>query len=158
MRRQTFIRFAAIGGALVLFAGWLGWGDGDVAPPDAARAAKEVWSLPRPRPDNAVKDLAIVTARQPWGTASGEARQAGGKAGEAPWRIAGTVERGGELAAILEIGAPGKGTFEYRAPGEALPDGSYVVQVAPDRVVAAPNAGGHDPQSEHVYRLFAVEK
>jgi hypothetical protein len=182
--RVTLYRIGAGFGFAVLIALFLGWGSGYTPPPPLTRAAPEQWKLNPPAPPDAAKDLATLKARHPWsadlpGAAAGGAGGTGGAGGpgapadpQAVWRLAGVIERGDERFALIAIGVEPSVTLEYKKIGDALPDGTVLVQITPNSATTGPSEeapkdapkdaansiDAPDTNGQHIYRLFGSKK
>jgi hypothetical protein len=177
--RVTLYRIGAAFGFAVLMALFLGWGSGYTPPPPLTRAAPEQWKLNPPAPPDAAKDLAALKARHPWSAdMPGAASAAGGAGGadgpgapadpKAVWRLAGVIERGDERFALIAIGVEPSVTLEYKKIGDALPDGSVLVQITPNSATTGPSKAAPkdapnsidapDASGQHIYRLFGSKK
>ncbi len=137
--------------ALVAVAVALGWRTGE-APLDTPKAAAPApWSLPQMVHPDPGPDMALLTARHPWGNAAFRDIDSP-RPPAAPWHLAGIVERGNERYALVLLGQGPAARLEYRAVGKSLPDGSVLVRIEPD---SATSEGGQSATAERrVYRLF----
>jgi hypothetical protein len=131
--RRTLLRFA-IAGVLILGGGVaLGWKAGETADPPAGSDAKEQWALAAPKKQDVTKDLDALKSLHPW---SGFVEQAKPpprpQAARPTWRLAGIVQRGAETLALITTAQGPAAKFEYRRVGDALPDGSILVQITAD--------------------------
>ena len=146
-------RLAALGGLAGLLALFLGWQAGETvvsADPPPARVA---WRLPALAEVDSTKELAVLTARKPWGeeTAAGPVVVVPGAARPLEWRLAGVVERPDGVFALIAIGKSGPMKYEYREVGGKLPDGSTVVKITNEYVKIRSRDDGDD---ERVLWLF----
>lgn len=155
----SWIRLAVLSGVAAVVSAFLGWQAGQISVPARPPSPPTPWELPAQPAADPTKDLAILTARRPWTNAflaagANAAQGAAAGASGSPaveWRLAGIVERPGENLALIVIGQAGAAQLEYRRIGDALPDGSTLVQITPDTAVTKP-AGSSGEQ--RVYWLF----
>jgi hypothetical protein len=156
----SWIRLAVLSGIAAIVAAFLGWQAGEVTPPAVQSAAPTGWTLPPQPTEDPQKDLTMLTARRPWTNPLAAARLAAGgtQPGAAQnsnatpaWRLAGLVQRPDVDFALILIGPPGAEKLEYRGIGEALPDGSILVQITSEPAVTE-TAGSSGKQQ--VYWLF----
>ena len=146
-RGTSLARLAAMGGLAVLLALFLGWQAGETVVSAAPPPPRTSWHLPVLTEVDSAKDLAVLSARKPWGgeTASGPVAAVPGAARLLEWRLAGVVERPDGVFALIAIGKSGPMKYEYRTVGEKLPDGSAVAKITSEYVSIRPaDAGGHD--------------
>jgi hypothetical protein len=137
--------------ALLAVAVAFGWRAGE-APLDTSKlVAAAPWSLVQVTHPDPRRDLALLTARHPWGSAA--FRDVDSPRSPAPpWHLAGIVERGDKRYALVLLGQGPAAKLEYRAVGDSLPDGSVLVRIEPD---SATSEGGQSATVERrVYRLF----
>lgn len=151
--RGTWLKVGVV--AVILFAGAaaLGWRAGFTLPPPQAVRPEAPWSLPPPQQNETNRDLAVLASRKPWGDASSvaeEHRQPVRPPARLSWRLAGIIQRGGDTFALIAQGMPAK--FAYLRVGDALPDGSKLIEITADEAVA--QGGKDDAHAKHVYRLF----
>ena len=152
LRGRRLVQLSIACGALLIGAILAGWHAGDPPADEAARLAPEAWVLPSPNLRDPEQDIAIINSRQPWGGRAAFRDPELAPAGNAVWRLAGVVERGGELFALIMVGPAGGARLEYRSVGESLPDGSVLVQIDPD---SATSQRGQSVAAERsVHRLF----
>jgi hypothetical protein len=155
----TWIRLAVLSGIAAVVSAFLGWQAGQIAVLAGPPPAPAPWVLPPQPTEDPTKDLAILTARRPWTNpflaAGADPKQLdAARAANPPpvaWRLAGIVQRPGENFALILVGQPGAAKLEYRRVGDALPDGSTLVEITSDNAVAKP-AGSSGQQ--RVYWLF----
>jgi len=141
--------FSLLGGALLL-----GWQSGTPAEKTPAAARSAPWALPQIKARDAERDAAILSARRPWGGANSfvDIDSPRPASTAQPWQLAGVVERDNERLALVLIGRGPTAKLEYRAVGDALPDGSVLVQIGAD---SATSEGGQPAAAERrVHRLF----
>jgi len=146
-------RLAGLGGLAGLLALFLGWQAGETivsADPPPPRVG---WRLPALAEVDSAKDLAVLSARKPWGgeTAAGPVAAVSGAARPPEWRLAGVVERLDGVFALIAIGKSGPMKYEYREVGGQLPDGSTVVKITNEYVKIRSRDDGDD---ERVLWLF----
>jgi hypothetical protein len=151
-RRKTTL-FGAAGAAVFLAAVALGWSDHGSLAARAAPAATDPWALPKTHQADAEADAAILRTRRPWGGAasfrdSETPAAAQSATANAPWRFVGTVMRGNENFALIEVA----GQLKYIAAGAALPDNGTVTQIEQDSIVVQRPAGSSAGPT--TYRLF----
>jgi len=152
LRGRRLMQLTIACGALLVGAILAGWHAGDAPVDDAARLASAAWTLPSPNVRDPEQDVAIINSRQPWGGRAAFRDPELPPSGNAVWRLAGIVERGGELFALIMVGPAAGGRLEYRSVGESLPDGSVLVQIDPD---SATSQRGQSVTAERsVHRLF----
>lgn len=139
--------------ALLAAAATLGWQNGAIAGKPAAPPRPIAWSLPQSAARDPAGDLAMLEARHPWGgRAAFRDIDAGPPPAQAPWHLAGIVERGDERLAMIFVGIGPAAKLEYRSLGENLPDGSVLVQIGADS--ATSERGKSSVAERRVYRLF----
>jgi hypothetical protein len=128
-RRLAILVVLATGVAL-----FLGWQAGTTEIPRAAAPEPVHWTLPASAETDSAKDMAVLTARNPWNAAfaggSITNKDAAARAAS-QWRLAGIVDRPDGKFALIAIGQPAT-KFEYRAPGDKLPDGNVLVELSND--------------------------
>jgi hypothetical protein len=153
------MRLAIPIGLTFLCAVVLGWYAGDTPVPPAARPAPVPWSLPQPEVRDSAKDLAIVTAGRPWNRGTGAAAAGATPTPAAPaasWRVAGIVLRNDQRFALIANGLDATAKLDYLSVGDALPDGSVLVEITPDS--AAVEGGKTSAAGRRIYRLFDKKK
>jgi len=139
--------------AATLLAAALGWQVGQPPTTAAPITTPANWALPTLAGRDPGPDAAILAARHPWGGRAGfRDVDAPAPAPGSSWRLAGIVERGDERLALVLIGPGPTGRLEYRAVGDALPDGSVLVQIDADS--ATSEGGQSEAAGRRVYRLF----
>jgi hypothetical protein len=151
---RRLMRLGIACGVLLVGAILAGWHAGDAPAEEAARLAPAAWALPSPNLRDTEQDVAIINSRQPWGgrAAFRDPELPPPPPGNAVWRLAGIVERGGERLVLIMVGPEAGATLEYRSVGESLPDGSVLVQIDPD---SATSQRGQSVTAERsVHRLF----
>jgi hypothetical protein len=157
--RTRWIQLAILSGLAVLVATFLGWQAGQIVVSAGPPVAPTPWALSAPPAEDPRRDMAIVTARRPWTNAflaaDAGAKQPGaaGASNSKPveWRLAGLVQRRGENFALIVTGQPGAAKLEYNRVGDALPDGSTLVEITADNAVAKPAGSSGE---ERIYWLF----
>jgi hypothetical protein len=153
LRGRRLMQLSIACSALLVVAILAGWHAGDAPADEAARLAPAAWTLPSPNVRDPEQDVATINSRQPWGgRAAFRDPELAPPPGNAVWRLAGIVERGGERLVLIMVG-PGAGAMlEYRSVGESLPDGSVLVRIDPD---SATSQRGQSVTAERsVHRLF----
>ena len=138
---------AAFIGALVL-----GWRAGEIPPSAPAGEAPMDWSLPPAGARNIEHDLAVLTARKPWGGGDAFADIENPAPVSAPWRLVGVVQRADQRFALIMVGSGPGAKLEYRAVGDVLPDGNVLVQIGDDS--ATSGADKSLAAGQRVHRLF----
>jgi hypothetical protein len=152
LRGRRLLQVSIACGALLVVAILAGWHAGDAPADEAARLLPAVWKLPSPDVRDPEQDVAIINARQPWGGRAAFQDPELPPPGNAAWRLAGIVERGGEWFVLIMVGPEASARLEYRSVGESLPDGSVLVQIDPD---SATSQRGQSVTAERsVHRLF----
>ena len=153
--RPRQIQLGAAFAVLLAAAIILGWRTGDPTKAPPAAAAPVAWELPQIAARDPSQDVAILTARHPWGGGAGFQSIDSPRpppAAVRPWRLVGVIERGEERLALVLVGPGPDGKLEYRAVGDSLPDGSVLVQIGTD---SATSEGGQSATPERrVHRLF----
>src|SRR5712692_7567532 len=131
-RRRRHVQLCAAFAALVAGAVVLGWRAGETPTATAAAGAPAPWALPQVSVRDPARDVAILTARHPWGGGAAfrdiDSARAPSLA-TMPWHLAGVIERGDERLALILVGQGPAAKLEYRAKGDLLPDGSVLVQI-----------------------------
>lgn len=110
------------------------------------------WSLPQAGSRDIERDLAVLTARRPWGGGEAFADIENPAPVSAPWRLVGVVQRANQRFALILIGSGPGAKLEYRAVGDVLPDGNVLVQIGDDSATS-----GNDKSltaGPRVHRLF----
>jgi len=159
----TWIRLAVLSVIAVVVSVFLGWQAGQTPVPPGVPLAPTPWTLSSRPAEDPARDLGILTARLPWTNAflaassAGAGAKAPGTAGAASdpksvaWRLAGIGRRPDEDFVVIAIGQPDATKFEYRHVGDALPDGSTLVQITSDNAVTAADGPSGE---QRVYWLF----
>ena len=151
LRGRRLMQLSIACGALLVVAILAGWHTGDAPADGAARLAPAAWTLPSPNVRDPEQDVAIINLRQPWGgRAAFRDPELAPLPGNAVWRLAGIVERGGERLVLIMVGPEAR--LEYRSVGESLPDGSVLVQIDLDSATSQRGQSGAAERSVH--RLF----
>lgn len=159
VRDGRLIRLGIPIGVIFLCSVFLGWNAGDTPIPPAVRVAPAPWSLPQAEVPESAKDLAIVTSGHPWnrGSASADAGASPAPAAAAPtWRLAGIIQRNDQRFALIASGPDAAAKLDYLGIGDALPDGSVLVDIMQDS--AAVEGGKAPAAGRRVYRLFDKKK
>ena len=155
--RRRLVQLGAGFAVLFAVAVGLGWRAGEAPTATGALAAPAPWALPEVTASDPGRDVAILTARHPWGGGAAfrdieSTPPPAPPPAVIPWQLAGVIERGGERFALILLGRGPSAKLEYRAIGDSLPDGSVLVQIDAD---SATSDGGQSAAAERrVYRLF----
>jgi hypothetical protein len=150
LERRARLQFGIAVGVLVVGAAALGWRAGETLPPPPSAIAKDPWSLGPLKNQDTAKDVELLRQRRSWNgfEREGGPQQAATRAPAAavPWRLAGIVRRGDESLVLISTGRAQTTKFEYRRVGDALPDGSILVQIMSDGAkTQSSSSGAHTP-------------
>lgn len=137
----------------------LGWNAGDIIVPRPSPLPPTRWSLPRLRPEDPAKDLAVVTAGRPWNRsdAAGTGAQPQIPVNPTPpsWRLAGIAKRSTESVALIAKGSAPTAQIDDLHVGDRLPDSSVIIALTPDSITTK---GGKQPSAHTMYRLFGAKE
>jgi hypothetical protein len=127
--------------ALGLAAGWLR----AVEAPDTSgvKGPAETWKEPTPKQGDPAKSIATLTQRAIWGDAAPESQAEAAKSATPDWRLSGIVSQRGAPVAVILLTEAGKAPprVEYIKIGDALPDGSHLVDIAKTAITVAGDSG-----------------
>lgn len=164
--RRTLLRLAVAAVLMVGIGIALGWRADQTDESPASQMAKEPWSVQPPKSEDPTKDLALLTSRHPW-TGNTEAKKEEAAAHKVPpaWRLVGIVQSGKEKFALVTTGQSPRPRPAYLRIGDALPDGSILVQITSDsaktemRSIPPSSSPPASPPAStsaiaHTYRLF----
>jgi hypothetical protein len=159
LTRGSLMRVGIPAGFIFACAVVLGWNAGDIMVPQPPPLPPTRWSLPRLRPEDPARDLAIVIAGRPWkrGNAAGTGAQPQMPVNPTPpsWRLAGIAKRSTESVALIAKGSAPTAPVDYLRIGDRLPDNSVIIALTPDSITTK---GGKLPSARTMYRLFGAKE
>jgi hypothetical protein len=159
LTRGSLMRLGIPAGFILACAVVLGWSAGDIIVPQPPLPPPTRWSLPRLRPADPARDLAVITAGRPWNRsdATGAGTQPQTPAIPTPpsWRLAGIAKRSTKSVALIAKGSAPTAQIDYLRVGDRLPDSSVIVALSPDSITTK---GGKQPSTRTIYRLFGAKE
>lgn len=159
LTRGSLIRVGIPTGFIFACAVVLGWSAGDIIVPQPPPPPPTRWSLPRMRPADPARDLAVVTAGRPWNRseAAGTGAQLQTPVISTPpsWRLAGIAKRSTESVALIAKGSAPTAQIDYMRVDDRLPDSSVIIALTPDSITTK---GGKQPSTRTMYRLFGAKE
>jgi hypothetical protein len=157
--RGSLMRVGIPAGFIFACAVVLGWNAGDIIVPQPPPLPPTRWSLPRLRPADPARDLAVITAGRPWNRSDAAGTGAQPQMPVIPtllsWRLAGIAKRSTESVALVAKGSAPTAQIDYLRVGDRLPDSSVIVALSPDSITTE---GSKQPSTRTTDRLFGAKE